>query len=177
VQLEALIEKYEREVWENESYYVGVIDLIAQDSSDLGKDLYQFLKVQEKQETQQERYSPSTYELLKDSVTAKNLKVVLADDQFKEYGGTAEERLQEVLKRVHTVAEEFVDRKMFDTVEEKTKNPELVKYCHEVVAPGIEWYLLELLKGKEGEDNHANNQQVLGLLQNVSFESLTSAFK
>ncbi|MDR2541163.1 MAG: lytic transglycosylase domain-containing protein [Candidatus Peribacteria bacterium] len=180
--LQDLLEKYEREEWENQSYYLGVITIIEQDTTENGLELQTLLKIQEKAEQQERVSTISTYELLKTSTTADNLKVALGntslDKRFEKLGVSSdpEKRLEATLERAHEVAKQFVDWKLFDSEAEKQKNPELVKYAHEVIAPGIERYLLELLKGKEGEDNHANNQEVLSFLQNFKVNSIKGAF-
>ncbi|MDR0859487.1 MAG: hypothetical protein LBO09_00440 [Candidatus Peribacteria bacterium] len=184
-ELQELLEKYEREEWENQSYYVGVIAIIEQDTSESGLELQSIMKNKENKEQLEQpekRSTISTYELLKTSTTADNLKVALGnsslDKRFEklQVGTDPEKRLEKTLERAHEVAIQFVDWKFFDSEAEKQQHPELVQYAHEVIAPGIERYLLELLKGKEGENNHANNQEVLSFLQNFKVDSLKGAF-
>jgi hypothetical protein len=145
--LQDQLEKYEREVWENQSYYTGVIALIEQDNSAAGRTLLDVIKEKplsitpEQVETAAERITISTYELLKGSMTAEKLKIALShsslDQRFKTLGvGTdPEKRLEKTLERAHEVAKQFVEWKIFDNEAEKAQNAELLNYCHNVIAP------------------------------------------
>jgi hypothetical protein len=61
----------------------------------------------------------------------------------------------------------------FDTEKDKDLEP----FINDVITPSLERYLLELLKGKEGEDNRGNNQLVLALMGKVEIGSLDNIIK
>ncbi|MDR3169163.1 MAG: hypothetical protein LBU27_05400 [Candidatus Peribacteria bacterium] len=143
IALQELLERYAREEWENQSYYVGVIAIVEQDLSDSGKALKRKLQTKQKEnvEQQETRTTISTYELLQGSTTADKLKTALSnsalDKRFKNLGvdTNPEKRLEKTLERAHEVAKQFVEWKLFDNEAEKAQNPELLTYCHEVIAP------------------------------------------
>jgi hypothetical protein len=165
-QLQDLIETYEREEWENQSYYADVIALIEQDNSTFGQELLSAIKIkvassereQEHLEVNDERTVISTIKLLEGTDTEKNLLKVFELPEMQQQGKSPAERLREVLGNVNKTIKNFLKVWLhFDT----DKDKELEPFINDVITPSLEWYLLELLQGKEGVDNWSKNQLVL----------------
>jgi hypothetical protein len=191
--LEHLIEKYEREERENQSYYADVLQIMEQiieeDNTALGQEVETLLTTTKKsrettnQTTEQapEVVNPQlrgtlTYTLLTSSdpenptTTESSLKDVLSSDAFKEYGKDSAERLKNVLDKVHTTINKYVYGVFNIDLTKPDQDPELKETIEQVITPAVERYLLDFLKQNKNE----NNVSQLGSLNTISFDSLTS---
>jgi hypothetical protein len=171
--LQQLIEDYERECWENESYYADVIAIIEQDNTESGKKLQQTLtktkKQREKEQTKQVELSDkkiSTYEILEGTDTKAGLLKVMDNKAFEKYGKNAEKRLERVFKEVHTSIKKLVLTQCNISLESTNIPPTIT----EVIVPAIERHLMQFLQGTEGVDNHANNITNLDLMNGISIK-------
>ncbi|MDR0369182.1 MAG: hypothetical protein LBH96_01205 [Candidatus Peribacteria bacterium] len=175
-QLQDLIETYEREEWENQSYYADVIALIEQDNSTSGQELLSAIKIkvassereQEHLEINDERTVISTSELLKGTETEKRLLNILKASEFATYGETPEKRLETILGKIHTTIESFLVSKFALDKTKETVPPMLT----DVLTPAIEWYLMDFLK----QNQHENNVADLSLADGISFDTFKDLF-
>lgn len=162
-QLQQEIQKYEREEWENQSYYIGVIEMLEKETDHDTKTLKQKISIQENIEDK--RSTISTYEILQGTTTEERLKKVLENPIFLKYGETPEKRLEYIFNKINETIHTYLNWKF--NIPKEDKN---YKVITQVLTPAIEWYLMDFLR----QNQHENNVSDLSSLNTISLDSFTN---
>lgn len=162
-QLQQEIQKYEREEWENQSYYIGVIEMLEKETDHDTKTLKQKISIQENIEDKSSTIS--TYEILKGTTTEERLKKVLENPIFLKYGETPEKRLEYIFNKINETIHTYLNGKF--NIPKEDKNYQVIT---QVLTPAIERYLMDFLR----QNQHENNVSDLSSFNTISLDSFTN---